>query len=163
MKLTKEPPDSDITKLGKKSIKELKIAEKTHTKYKEENKHSIEKFTTSYELSKKLCEIGVPQTGYCIYRTTNVGYVAFNIKGDLTPIDTDVDSFTAAELGIYLPEYLTINDYNLWLYMSIDKIEYSTTNYTPNMEYIKFTNDTEANLRAKMIINLIENKYINLI
>ena len=81
--------------------KKLKLDEKHHTKYKSKKPiNTLEEFATSYELSKKLKEIGIPQDGAFIYRMTpKHNHISFCRKGQLDPIDTDVDSFIAAELA----------------------------------------------------------------
>ena len=135
---------------------------KESTKYKKIEIPTLERYATSYKLSKKLCKLGIPQNGSYIYRTTNKDYVYFTRKGNLTPIESDVDAFVAAELAQWIPEMIIINGCNLYLDITINKIEYSTINLTPNTRKIVVNNDTEANLRAKLIIWLIENKYINI-
>jgi len=132
-------------------------------KYKlEPNQVDFSKFTTSYELSKKLKEIGIPQTGYFIWRIMFKNYISYNRKDQLTPIETDVDSFTAAELAIYLPDNISVD--GITFHLTLDKwsIKYGIDFHLPKVNSIIFDNDSEANLRAKMIIWLFENKHISI-
>jgi len=135
---------------------------KESTKYKKIEIPTLERYVTSYKLSKKLYKLGIPQNGSYIHRTTNKDYVYFARKGSLTPIESDVDAFTAAELGKYLPRSIKWNNHRMWLNMNINRVEYATDLFIPLMPKISFSDDTEANLRAKLIIWLIENKYINI-
>ena len=121
----------------------------------------LENQLTSLELSKKLKELGVKQESLFYWQ----GYLHSNKKIELVNqenLDINYDycsAFTVAELGEMLPinsirEVKTPN--NKWLISWCGEI--SEDGLTSKWE--RFTEDTEANARAKMLIYLLENNYL---
>ena len=128
-----------------------------------------EKQLTSLELSKRLKELGVKQESL-FYWNTRKEKVLAGYHLPVAPVDFKdkfVSAFTVAELGEMLP----VRNYNgeqtedlaNWsTFKSDDKwICHLSWRYTrTNAEHIEA--DTEADVRAKMLIYLLENKLIEL-
>ena len=132
----------------------------------------LEKQVTSLELSKRIKELGVKQESLFwwhrswdnINKKENEPYILFN---NYEILESDFSAFTVAELGELLP----VRNYNgeqtedlaNWsTFKSDDKwICHLSWRYTrTNAEHIEA--DTEADVRAKMLIYLLENKLIEL-
>lgn len=135
----------------------------------------LEKQVTSLELSKELKELGAPQNTYLHWildkELADADYIAeigipFNVNGDAN----SYAAYTAAELGVLLPEsisfekrtyYLSIkkdadlyeNYIQMWLvkYVSNDNYNYYLTGWS----------DVLANAMSGMLINLLENKLLS--
>jgi hypothetical protein len=139
----------------------------------------IENQVCSLELSKKLKKLGVKQKSlwwWCEDKQRNNKESFFKLYGVSiaqsrkfnVPEFSIYSAFTVAELGDILPHYITIAGYaeflkyRKWIFSkdksTIHKVEYGE-DCQPFYEYKKA--DTEANARAKMLIWLIENKYVN--
>jgi hypothetical protein len=123
-----------------------------------------EQQVTNLELSKKLKELGVPQDSLFKWWATDIesdGLTWWEVhekeprgkKIRESPDKMPVSAFTVAELGEMLPiecQYSETGAY-YWVYFQ-----------RGNKPYHEEKAETEADARAKMLIWLIENKYIYL-
>jgi len=142
----------------------------------------LEKQVASLELSKKLKELGVRQkslyfwcekrerkggeiTGHTLYPQETAQNRMYN-----SPDLKTYSAFTVAELGEMLPDNLVSSgmDSGKWdcIYGAREDGNDMPNSKWENPEkyefgYILFTDDTEAIVRAKMLIYLIENKFVN--
>jgi len=74
-------------------------------------------------------------------------------------INNVIKAPTIGELGAWLPKKAIKEDIVYFLRMEKESIYYETLCLLLDPYLIRFVNDTEANLRATMLIWLIENKY----
>ena len=112
----------------------------------------LEKQVCSLELSKRLKELGVKQESYFYWCDAGIGY---RVVTDRYRIDeNEYSAFTVAELGILLMQAMggigkdahntdCLPDWN-WI--------------TQRWEWNEIGTDTEADARAKILINLRENR-----
>jgi len=119
----------------------------------------------SFELSKRLKELGVKQDSLFYWHHDNVkDYPSYgDPKLCLCSYD-NISAFSVAELGEMLPDSIKDDDSEIcWFYH--DKNNCHRISYVHECEeqcspFIEVKGETEANARAKMLIHLIENKHI---
>lgn len=127
----------------------------------------LEQQVTSLELAKRLKELGVTQESVFHYILTKRGLqlrYALTKKQKHQMVLSGVDiwsAFTVAELGEMLPIWVG-SDY-LEMYKNEDpngrwQVRYGEVNYV----FKSFSEATEADARAKMLIYLLENELITL-
>lgn len=137
----------------------------------------LEDQVCSLELAKKLKELGVKQESYFYWscdhiNTTQHGLSRYNLHDGIESNSENWSAFTVAELGEILKDirfpmgtwigekcyqFLSIkcSMLSVWLQHDFD------AGFSEKQETVfKAVNDTEANMRAKMLIYLIENKLI---
>ena len=106
-------------------------------------------------------ELGVKQES--LFYWCQSAKVILNYLPDVEKATTYISAFTVAELGCLLPFFLEGYFYqqvpDLRGYWSINYIKYNRQKFTP-YPHLYFTDENEANARAKMLIYLIENKLI---
>lgn len=134
----------------------------------------LENQLVSLELAKKLKELGVEQLSYFYHvEYSNLGELEFDIysqdkinsvKESGWDFEFIASAFTVAELGEMLPHMIenTNNgiEENLFLVIEfVKEIMYRNTELDKTR--INFTDDTEANARAKMLIYLLENSLLD--
>lgn len=115
----------------------------------------IEDQVCGLELARKLKELGVKQDGYFFWMKLNKPVIEWILAINNQHLDQDkgdVSAFTVAELGEMLPEYLSINGETFYYRAYKNQVTY----HHPKMCEIVVGGDTEADARAKMLINLIE-------
>ena len=111
----------------------------------------IEQQVTSLELSKKLKELGVKQESlfdWIDWYNNEIWQLKESTpRGETVPNDkTEISAYTVAELGELIGSGLNY------------RINMSGNMVVGHMLYdVGFTDDTEANARAKMLIYLMEN------
>lgn len=110
----------------------------------------------SLELAKKLKELGVKQE--------SVFYWIIDVLGTRYDLPTGSNSywsaFTVGELGSMLPGLVTIEDEIFFITMDCDKhVYYEDIDRTEEI-CASEDHDNEANARARMIIYLIENGWM---
>jgi hypothetical protein len=109
---------------------------------------SLEKQVVSLELAKKLKSLNVEQESYFYWRDFDENLVI----GNENKMTTRISAFTVAELGEMLK--------------NVRNMRHFYTNTEPLREWCSMTDsereygDTEANVRAKMLCYLLENKLI---
>jgi len=114
----------------------------------------LEDQVCSFELAKRLKELGVKQDAYFTWCSSSKGYHLLapfqfnNFRED------DYSAFSVAELGEMLRDHL--NEYNFTFY-GVDG-NWVINVYEDTLELVA---KTEADARAKMLIYLIENKKFN--
>jgi len=134
----------------------------------------VEKEVTSLELSKKLKELGFPQSKEGWYwvenKATKKARIEFWDDKFEQYLEENMEyinlykAFTNSELGEWLP--IVIKDYGLSIYKTLNgwAIEYEKINFIEGSRKtfvkIRSDNETEANTRAKTVIWLRENGYI---
>lgn len=120
----------------------------------------LENQVCSLELAKRLKELGVKQESYFYWDKTPMLLI-----GQRPEKFGCISAFTVAELGEMLPWYLMIDGKVHWLTQKYDD-DGPWLNYDPERKEPGIgqpsadENDSEANIRAKMLIHLIENKLI---
>ena len=113
----------------------------------------LEEQVVSLELAKKLKELGVKQESLFYLHQDGIGVPHFHpTEGDCNWSDC-VSAFTVAELGDMLPE--NTNTFK----EPVGKREWVCTRNEPGV-MLSFHANTEADVRAKMLVYLIENKLI---
>lgn len=130
---------------------------------------TLEQQVTSLELSKKLAELGVKQESYFYYRHNEKGkYELCEDEGEFCHhkiFDDEhwIAAFTVAELGEMLPvEILNPPDGSpFWTIKTWKNAqgEWGLALDSENRREIAFLG-TEADVRAKILIHLLENKLI---
>jgi len=128
----------------------------------------------SLELSKQLKKLGVKQDSLYVWGSNIAGagilpkqedfvLIGIDRKGEYPNIfNTTYSAFTVAELGELLPDAVATYRYETYdddrdIWACIKYVEGNHEKY----EYVVHTK-TEANVRAKMLIYLLENKIRNL-
>lgn len=117
---------------------------------------NLESQVVSLELAKRLKELGVKQESYFYYGTSIAGNCIQSYQDEDPTFNSVCSAFTVAELGEMLPDFV-----------ELDKIKnihlatvYSEDNGTENN--VSMLDDTEANVRAKTLIYLLENGLMEL-
>jgi hypothetical protein len=134
----------------------------------------LERQVCSLELAKRLKELGVKQESLFFYwrnvdgsgSPTNPyekqeGYLLVGNPYNIHPFDEKYSAFTVAELGEMLPEYK--EGYKcVRTYWDKNKVGAEIGLRDTEAEFHSKTHfaDTEADARAKMLIYLLENKFI---
>lgn len=114
----------------------------------------LENQVCSLELSKKLKELGVKQLSV-FYWNIEENKVLFYPEKKLINLLYNISAFTVAELGEMLPDYVELSKVqNIHL-----ATVYSDDNGTENN--VSVIGETEANVRAQILIYLIENNLIS--
>lgn len=115
----------------------------------------LEKQVVSLELAKKLKELGVKQNGLFYWAHVNHDGKEYDaiFKGYIRPgepMEYIASAFTVAELGELCP-------YEIW-----NAVKNAANESVKAIIFngVLFEADTEADMRAKMLIYLIENKLI---
>lgn len=129
------------------------------------------KQVVSLELAKRLKELKVRQESlfYWFSNATTGVWQLFPKEGgpDIYPFEDKVSAFTVAELGEYLPDNLVSSGMDSGKWDCIygprengdDMPDSKWENHNKyEFGYIVITDNTEANVRAKMLIYLLENK-----
>lgn len=132
-----------------------------------------EKQLTNLELSKKLRDLGVPQDSlfYWDMRPTNNGIEIkprgiFYQKPRNGDHDYIISAFTVAELGELLPRRITVDRWT-WICFK-DAVEGTDiwngiiVDENKEKEIKRILSETEADARAKMLIFLIEQGYLDI-
>jgi len=121
----------------------------------------IEDQACSFELAKRLKELGVKQESHFYWSAPIDDYPSISCLGDdLTKYHTKDEcyfsAFTVAEMGKMIPNDLTLTSIRTKSYDGMIILEC----YIPSVEkipdYKKTEGQTEADARAKMLIHLIE-------
>lgn len=129
--------------------------------------NEIEKHVTSLELSKRLKELGFPQRSYFDWVKENGELTIWNptqVSDYVTGNQEFLCSaYLSSELGDMLP---TIEQYNLKQERLADNIWYVTYEaFKYNARYGDYIGElcgkTEADIRARMLIWLVENNYLD--
>lgn len=124
----------------------------------------LEQQVTSLELSKKLKELGLPQTAH-------FGHIAGCIMAFPETTLIDCSAFSVAELGEILPPYIFEAEHGHFHQLQSQKTEegewevFYIYHWHETDHFIGedvFQAETEADARAKMLIYLIENKLIKI-
>lgn len=122
----------------------------------------LEKQVCSLDLSIRLKKLGVKQESIFSYFTCANGAFELDyntwLSEEIFPHEY-ISAFSVAELGEMLPRILTWKDGTYGLQQDfyangLFNIYYSLNNYAP----IDFTDEKEADARARLLIHLIENK-----
>jgi|RhiMethySRZTD1v2_1073278.scaffolds.fasta_scaffold1222281_1 hypothetical protein len=127
---------------------------------------SLEKQVVNLELSKRLKELGVKQESYFKWvgaqlwdETQQSDYESKSTP----PRSTCIAAFTVAELGELLPPYWmllkNIDYFRLLWWKASPEDEYQETLMLRKSDY-ELTADTPADCMAKMLIYLVENKFV---
>ena len=127
----------------------------------------LESQMCSLELAKRLKKLGVNQQGVYIWRYEDKLFQALFLMRDISFKEKDCVAFTVAELGELLPSILypkTASRSDKVLFMGKDEGIYHIgyRNIDNNMVSPVFSCLKEADVRAHMLIHLLENKLINL-
>lgn len=111
---------------------------------------NIEYQVCSFELSKRLKELGAKQTAYWKWTSHDEGETIICWPSERVSAE-EYSAFTVAELGELLPNlaYTFRTTKDNWISQSREADQ-------------NFRGTTEADARAKMLIFLIENNFINL-
>lgn len=122
---------------------------------------NIESQVCSLELAKRLKELSIEQNSYFKYEVRENGYVEIYHSKPTSCAHKYYSAFTVSELGEMLPRKLPRTDgiYALQQDFYSDgffNIYYCLNDYSP----IDFEDEKEADARAKMLIYLIENGFI---
>ncbi len=134
----------------------------------------IEQQVCSLELAKRIKELGVEQESLFYYNNKEICIAKrlhyIKDRSHITTFSSSYHScnnekiysaFTVAELGVMLPSIITLNNrkhilnYQKSLLNGVFLITYRERK--KNGRYFKVVNSSEANCRAIMLINLIEN------
>lgn len=129
----------------------------------------LEQQVVSLELAQKLKELGVVQKSlfYIDEQDQEITYGMF--AAPTFPGHTYISTFTVAELGEMLPAFVDTKEFRYSLH--IDKggkpwwwVDYRNGETTYNKFDVLFCGeaDNEADARAKLLINLLQNKLIEL-
>lgn len=134
------------------------------------NKMKLEEQVTSLKLSKKLKELGVKQESLFAWANVNQGGKNWKmevIKNDFQALNEFVSAFTVAELGEMLPGEIKTKAFgcghtNWMIQCGWTVLEHYLTYHCMNCqeEIESFEDKNEADVRAKMLIYLLENKLI---
>lgn len=129
----------------------------------------LEDQVCSLELAKKLKELGVKQESYFHWTITKAPDMTWEVKNYISDIDYgNCSAFTVAELGEMLP--WRFRGFVLRAVCNVlDKKEelkswelaYWEEGHEDETRFEIIVADTEADARARMIIYLIENKFID--
>lgn len=123
---------------------------------------SIESHVVSLPLSKRLKELGYPQTAYFSWYTNGDGAQLLHHPEGFSGFENkNYSAFLASELGEMLPFF--VNKSHVWAgqLMCVRHPQYWTVSYgTVKEAWIQESADTEADARAKMLIHLLEQKLI---
>lgn len=118
----------------------------------------LEDQVANLELSKRLKELGVKQESY-FWWNNSIESGGWLLEDHEEANETNAAAFTVAELGALLPEFTihkkTDGVSNLW---RIDLSENLSWIYQPKIS--DEDRVTEANIRAKLLIHLLEQKLI---
>lgn len=121
------------------------------------------------EQAKRLKELGIEYDAY-FYHDVHDGMGGEQKKGESSIRDhlqrssMSYPAFTAAELGVMLPEYLSIDSYRMHVHSYKQEQNNSPALWTITMgkssdkEVPDFDSHKEAQARAAMLIYLLENK-----
>src|ERR1017187_8222476 len=120
----------------------------------------LEDQVCSLELSKRLKELGVKQESYFYWSNIDTPHPRLVIHFERSERSGDfwISAFTVAELGEMLP--YGFEDYKYSSECGLNKYWSCTAPQLNDYAYEQDIN--EANMRAKMLIHLIENKLISL-
>jgi hypothetical protein len=114
----------------------------------------IEDQVCSLELSKRLKELGVKQDSlFGWFWSPQID--KWSVEPIIGPFTGISSAFTVAELGIFLPDFID--------FTKIKNAIHVATLYGDDIQEennVSVIDDTEANVRAKMLIQLIENDYV---
>jgi hypothetical protein len=126
---------------------------------------------TNLELSKRLKELGIKQESLFYYSLDHCesGQIAINILYDIQPFFEEDDfysAFTVAELGKMIPSVIlaksvSSTDIPIIFQKYFDNLFCIYGQLQNGMTYPVYTDNTEANARAKFLIYLIENNLIS--
>lgn len=118
----------------------------------------LENQVCSLELSKELKELGVKQESafYWLPKTLGrspeyCGIVLYEPSKNEKNSKSFVAAFTCSELGLLLNQ-----SGKKWIYKSSEKCVHFRIKTGWSFELIKFSAETEADMRAKMLIHLIK-------
>ncbi len=112
----------------------------------------LEDQVTNLELSKKLKELGVKQESLFVWYGLPFWIPVLDTFKNKDGLEL-YSAFTVAELGEMLPHHVTSTK-------SINNYWYSDWQFNNGTEHVE-ESDKEADVRAKMLIYLIENKLIS--
>jgi hypothetical protein len=116
----------------------------------------LEKQVCSLVLAKRLKELGVKQESYFVWFEFPMLTPTVMRREELRPNSESITAaFTVAELGEMLPCFVD----GLPLGISADRKSIYTRNDNGTMK-TDFSADTEADARAKILVDLIENKLL---
>lgn len=127
----------------------------------------LENQVCSLELSKRLKELGVKQESYFHWYISYRSNYAFILESK--EVNCIVDSndtysvykaFTIAELGEMLPPYIEKDGKTYWCHFNIKHIQYMTRDSNCDDLGPVMRADNEADVRAMMLIYLLENGLI---
>jgi len=121
----------------------------------------LEKQVCSLELAKRLKELKIKQES--LFQWCDISGKAWLYYGKIiNSPEMRCSAFTVAELGELLPDFIKTREENYFITMDCDKhICYENMEKTSEIHFMdNFDKFTEADARAKMLIYLIENKYV---
>lgn len=122
----------------------------------------LELQVTSLSLSKKLKELEVKQESLFAWYPNPLGFDRYSLE-KVEAIDLNrepISAFTVAELGEMLPEMIRQEGNPRFLYETKFHDEWLVQYWRGTEALLKQFDETEANSRAKMLVYLIENKFI---
>lgn len=127
----------------------------------------IENQVCTLEQAKRLKELGVLQDGsLAVWFISSVGpFIQFRLNEETLP--QEYAAYTVAELGEMLPDYITVDSYRMHPRFFKQEQNNSpalwtgTYGKTVDEDVPDFDFHNEAQLRAAMLIHLIENKLVS--
>jgi hypothetical protein len=126
----------------------------------------LETQVVSLELAKRLRELGVKQESYFYWSESTIDGVhnQVNHMEPTTMLPHWYSAHTVAELGQFLPNYVSLNemDGNRYFYSCKQDEEWEVGYDSPQGSLGLQFAEGEADARAKLLIYLIENKLITL-